>query len=379
MKALSLFANIGVSEAFLKNIGINIVLANEYVEKRAVLYSKIYPETEMICGDFTKKEIFDSIISKSNQLKIDIIMATPPCQGMSTAGQNKVDDERNKLIIQTIDLIRDISPKYVFIENVPHFLKTTIEYKKRKMLIPDLIKSRLEKDYIIEFNVVDTKDYSVPQSRKRTIVLLTRKDQRQTWSMPNKSNKHVTLKEAIGHIPIIDPFIKDIDEEELLNFFPNYYKRKKKALQISKWNNPPVHVKRQVIAMTHTPTSCSAFDNKLFKPTKVNGELVKGFKNTYKRQNWNLPAYTVTMDNRKISSQNNVHPGRYIGRNCDGHDLYTDARSLTLYEIMKIMSLPDDWPIPLGTSEAFIRSIIGEGIPPLFTKQVFEKLNNKIA
>ncbi len=378
MKALSLFANIGVSEAFLKDIGINIVLANEYIEKRASLYSKIYPETEMLCGDFTKQEVFDSIVSKSNQLKIDIIMATPPCQGMSNAGQKKVDDERNKLIIQTIDLIQHVSPKYVFIENVPHFLKTTIEYKKRKMLIPDLIKDRLEEDYFIEFNVINTKDYSVPQSRKRTIVLLTRKDQEQIWSIPKKSDKHITLKDAIGHIPIIDPFIKDVSEEELLNFFPNYYKRKKKALKISKWNNPPVHIKRQVVAMTHTPTSCSAFDNELFKPIKANGDLVKGFRNTYKRQDWNLPGYTVTMDNRKISSQNNVHPGRYIGKNYDGFDLYTDARSLTLYEIMKIMSLPDDWSIPSDTSEAFIRSIIGEGIPPLFTKQVFEKLNAKI-
>ncbi len=374
MRALSLFANIGVSEAYLKNVGINTVLANELDERRATLYSKIYPETKMICGDFTKKEIFNSLVSESNLLGIDIIMATPPCQGMSTAGQKKVNDERNKLIIHTVDLIEQVSPKYIFIENVPDFLKTVIEYKKKKMLIPNFITDRLEENYVIEFNIIDTKDYSVPQSRKRTIILLSRRDQESIWTIPNKNDKHITLKEAIGNIPSIDPFIKDVEEQELLEFFPQYYEKRERALKISKWNQPPVHIKRQVKAMMHTPTSCTAFDNKTFKPIKEDGNLVKGFRNTYKRQNWNLPAYTVTMDNRKISSQNNVHPGRFLGKDCNENEIYSDARSLTLYEIMKIMSLPDDWPIPPNTSEAFIRRIIGEGIPPLFTKQVFAKL-----
>jgi len=374
MKALSLFANIGVSEAYLKDVGIHTVLANELDERRATLYSEIYPETKMICGDFTKKEIFDSLISESSLLDIDIIMATPPCQGMSTAGQKKVNDERNKLIINTVDLIEKISPKYIFIENVPDFLKTVIEYNKKKMLIPDLITNRLEKNYIIKFNTIDTKDYSVPQSRKRTIILLSRRDQERIWTIPNKNDKHITLKDAIGNIPSIDPFIKDVDEEELLEFFPQYYEKRDRALKISKWNQPPVHIKRQVKAMMHTPTSCTAFDNKTFKPIKEDGTFVKGFRNTYKRQNWNLPAYTVTMDNRKISSQNNVHPGRFLGKDCNENEIYSDARSLTLYEIMKVMSLPDDWPIPSTTSEAFVRRIIGEGIPPLFTKQVFAKL-----
>ena len=78
------------------------------------------------------------------------------------------------------------------------------------------------------------------------------------------------------------------------------------------------------------------------------------------------------MDNRKISSQDNVHPGRQI-KNSKGL-IYSDPRTLTLYELMKVMSLPDDWPIPENTSEAFIRRVIGEGIPPLFIKQLFQEI-----
>ena len=117
----------------------------------------------------------------------------------------------------------------------------------------------------------------------------------------------------------------------------------------------------------------------LYFPVKEDGTPVRGYHNTYKRQNWDTAAYTVTMDNRKISSQNNVHPGRPIGLDADGIQLYSDARTLTLYEIMIIMSLPETWPVPERTSEAFLRRIIGEGIPPLFVKKAFlalKEINN---
>ena len=111
MKLLSLFANIGVAEAYLKEIGIDVVIANELVERRAILYSKIYPETHMICGDITNREIFDKIVRESVDRGVNIIMATPPCQGMSTVGQKVVDDERNRLVCQVIDAIKEIKPK----------------------------------------------------------------------------------------------------------------------------------------------------------------------------------------------------------------------------------------------------------------------------
>lgn len=44
---------------------------------------------------------------------------------------------------------------------------------------------------------------------------------------------------------------------------------------------------------------------------------------------------------------------------------------------MKIMSIPDSWPVPEDTSEDFLRRIIGEGIPPLFVKKVFENLKQE--
>lgn len=374
LKVLSLFANIGVAEAYLESIGINIAVANELIERRAVLYSKIYPQTKMICGDITDSTLFEKIVAESIAANVNVIMATPPCQGMSTAGQQEEDDERNKLICPVVEIIKRINPKYVFIENVPLFYQTEIKVGGVKVLIPDYIDKELGSKYHINRYVIDTKDYSVPQTRERAIMLLTRKDILRQWCLPEKDKKIVTMRDAIGHLPIVDPFVTDVTEEELLRMFPHFYERKERALKISPWNIPPHHIKRQVVAMQHTPSGCTAFDNEKYYPTKENGEAVKGYHNTYKRQNWDTAAYTVTMDNRKISSQNNVHPGRKEYIDEEGYQIYSDPRTLTLYELMIIMSLPNDWPVPIDTSEAFLRRIIGEGIPPLFVKKVFEKL-----
>lgn len=372
LKGVSLFANIGVAEAYFKEIGISVCIANELIKRRAKLYSEIYQETEVVEGDFTDVDVFNKIKSKAIKEEVDFIMATPPCQGMSTAGRQDKNDKRNDLIIPTIKFIKELNTKYALIENVPQFLKTTVIYKNNEIKILELINKELGSNYIINSSIIDTKDYKVPQSRKRAIITMTRNDIKKEWKLPKKHDSLVTLENTIGNIPIIDPFIKDVTEKELLEIFPNFYNRKEKALKISKWNIPPIHIKRQVIAMMHTPTGKSAFENEVHKPKKENGDLIKGYKNTYKRQNWDTPGYAITMDNRKISSQDNVHPGRQI-KNSKGL-IYSDPRTLTLYELMKVMSLPDDWPIPENTSEAFIRRVIGEGIPPLFIKQLFQEI-----
>ena len=373
MKVLSLFANIGVAEAYLDRIGIEVVIANELIERRAALYSKIYPHTYMICGDITNDNVKNKIISASVEKDIDIVMATPPCQGMSTAGQQASDDSRNKLICEVIDIVIKLKPRYVFVENVPLFYNTEIKINGKKVLIPTYLSDQLSDAYVINSYTIDTKDYSVPQTRERAIILMSRKGEKE-WVLPAKDNKIVTMRDAIGDLPMLDPYVKDVDDSEREKMFPHYAERKNIALAISPWHNPPEHIKRQVIAMQHTATGRTAFDNPVYFPVKENGTPVKGYHNTYKRQNWDTPAYTVTMDNRKISSQNNVHPGRieYVDKN--GESIYSDARTLTLFELMKVMSLPEDWPVPLNTSEAFLRRIIGEGIPPLFVKKVFEQL-----
>ena len=115
---LSLFSNVGIAETYFDEIGIDIVLANEIEEKRCMFFSFQYPQTEMIVGDIRNQEIQNKICQLSKAKGVDFIMATPPCQGMSSVGKMDPFDPRNHLITNTIDIILNIKPKYVFLENV---------------------------------------------------------------------------------------------------------------------------------------------------------------------------------------------------------------------------------------------------------------------
>lgn len=374
-KILSLFANIGIAEANLNELGFDVVVANELDPRRAAIYQSIYPSTNMICGDITDVKIYKSIIEASKKSKVDIILATPPCQGMSTAGKLDKNDIRNILFQHAVDSILELSPTFFMFENVPAFMTTTIKNGDDEALIPDLIRRRLECEYHLEFNVVNAQNYGVPQSRERMILLGTKRGVKRVWAMPKPSSKLVTMKDAIGDLPPLDPYVRDISEEELKKLFPHFEERKAQALAISPWHFPPTHIYSNVFAMQHTPTGCSAFQNSdKYKPRKKNGQLVKGFGNTYKRQKWDTPAYTIAMSNNQISTQNSVHPGRLIGKDKDGSDIYSDARVLTIYELMRLMSIPHDWPIPLTTNKQYLRHIIGEGVPSLLVKRIFENI-----
>lgn len=375
LNGLSLFSNIGVAEAYLNQSFIDIKIANEILEKRARLYNSIYPSVDMIVGDITKKEIYSNIIEKSKKCNVNFVIATPPCQGMSTVGPKKKNDERNYLIYYALKAIFDLNPEYALLENVPQILKTTIVVNGKKTLIPDYINLKLSKKYYIETRVINTEDYSVPQSRSRCIFLLSRKDMKYKWTFTHEVSKHITLSNAIGDLPSVDPYIEGANENMLLNVFPDFYIKREQALSVSKWHYPPTHKFRHIEVMMHTKEGHSALDNKEYYPKNKDGSKVKGFSNTYKRQSWNKPACTVTTYNGAICSQNNVHPGReYISKS--GKVLQSDPRVFTIYELLIIMSLPINWNLPDWANESLIRHAIGEGIPPLVIKKIIKNLED---
>ena len=58
MNGVSLFANVGIAETYIKKHNINIVVANELLENRAKFYKQMHPNCNMIQGDITNNEIF---------------------------------------------------------------------------------------------------------------------------------------------------------------------------------------------------------------------------------------------------------------------------------------------------------------------------------
>jgi len=142
--------------------------------------------------------------------------------------------------------------------------------------------------------------------------------------------------------------------------------------------------------MRNTPEGCSAFDNNtclscsfLNKKTDVkctscgsllpkpviikNGEfkLIKGFVSAYKRMYWDKPASTVTTRSAYACSDHKVHP--------------SENRVLSIYEIAKLQGIDIDdviWNDSTGKQfpDTLLRELIGESVPPLFTKIIAKKI-----
>lgn len=376
LRGLSLFANVGIAEAYMEELGVDIKIANEIDIERAKFYQEVYPNTTMICGDITDDDIRSKIVNKALAYSVDFIIATPPCQGMSEAGLRLQFDPRNQLISYAIDVIKRVNPKFVLLENVPQQLHTKIYYKDTTILIPEYIKKELGDQY--KFNketLIMAKDYGVPQLRERNIFLLVRKDIDIEWEFPEKQ-KEITLEEAIGHLPSLDPYLRE-GIDKTLKCFPQFEEKKKAGLKISKWHYPPTHSWKQVEWMMHTPTGKSAIYNEKYYPQKEGGVPVKAHHNHYRRLKWDMPCRTITQNNGVISSLACVHPGRpYLDNN--GQQLYTDPRVLTIYELLIIMSLPLDWPIPDWAKDGFIRKVFGEGIPSKLVKEIMNALLPRI-
>jgi DNA (cytosine-5)-methyltransferase 1 len=377
IKGLSLFANIGIAETYFEEIGIDICLANELIERRVELYRHLYPKTQMISGDITRDDVRDAIVSKAKEMSVNFIIATPPCQGMSVAGKRDPDDHRNQLISYTIDIIKRISPLFVLLENVPRQLKTKISMEGRKVYIPDYIMTELGDNYVFNDEpLVKAMNYGVPQRRERNIFLLVRKDLGISWQLPPSHQKVVTLEEAIGGLPSLAPVLRE-GKDLTYKKFPDFDAKREEGAKVSKWHKPPIHPWRHVEWMMHTPTGKSAIFNDKHFPRKEDNTKIVAHHNHYRRLNWDRPSRTITKFNAYISTLCSVHPGRALSSSRGG-TLYSDARALSIYELMIVMSLPSDWDIPEGTQDPFLRTVIGEGIPPKLTKELMLGLMDKL-
>lgn len=352
MKALSLFANAGFGEIYFNSIGVDVVVANELHQDRCDVYRSLHPQTEVICGDITeestKTKIYDACPVAIFEEGIDLIIATPPCQGMSVANaKRKTKDPRNSLIIHAMDVFNDLLPDYMLIENVPAMASAYLNVDGEVVGMMEYIKSRLPYDFDIEHKTLNAKHFNTPQSRKRFIGLISKNKR---WKHPEPNNKIITVRDAIGHLPSL--------ESGRTSLIPWHYAKK---------HNP-----NHIIWMKNTPTGQTAFNNQIHYPKK-DGRRIKGFMTTYKRIDWDNPSPTVTMCNGAISSQNNVHPGKKL---TDG--TYSDARVMSVEELSILCGIPKGFLDNLkgSISENFMRNLIGECFPPTMAKEIIKTIPN---
>ncbi len=213
---ISLFSGAGVGCYGLLEEGFECVATNEILEKRLNIQRinrKCKLDESYISGDIKKPETKEKILKqigfyskKFGNDRVDLVVATPPCQGMSVANHKKKNDEikRNYLVIESIDLIKQIKPRFFILENVPSFYKTGCIDKNDNLLeIGSMIEQNLSGDYMLYDEVINFKNFGANSSRTRTLVIGVCKEFKDFISalefFPDFKQEK-TLKEVIGSL-----------------------------------------------------------------------------------------------------------------------------------------------------------------------------------
>lgn len=353
-------------------------IATVEIDKKRLQFQKYNnvctDENGYIAEDFKterSKTLLKTQLNKINN-DLDVLIATPPCQGISTLNKKKTDKDlvRNSLVVESIKSVLEYNPKFFIFENVKGFLNaecTDIDNINKP--IKTAIETNLNKNYDIVYNIVNLKDYGVPSSRTRTIVVGTRKDIQSQYNIdidkifPEKT-KTISLMDSIGHLKNLNS--GEIDENDILHF--------SKVLNEKHFN-----------WIKDLKQGESAFNAKdpLLRPHKIgdNGEYIP-FNSTisgkYTRQKFEDVAKCVHTYTANPNSQFTLHP--------------VDTRVFSVRELMIMMSVPNDYKVSdknykelnnmslenktkwLNKNEGILRTIVGEAVPTL----IFNKLAKNI-
>lgn len=188
LKVLELFGGIGACTAVLKRLGIDFEVA-DYVEidKYAVASYNAINKTNFEPQDITKWD---------KDIEVDLIMSGSPCQDFSLAGLGKGGDKgsgtRSSLMYENIRIIEKLKPKYVIWENVKNLLS-----KKHIHNFNAYLEAMEELGYYSYYQVLNAKDYGIPQNRERVFTVSIRKDINKLFTFPPKQEFKLKLKDLL--------------------------------------------------------------------------------------------------------------------------------------------------------------------------------------
>ena len=402
----SLFSGAGFGDMGFESAGFNHLLLCEIDKKRTEFTSLNFPDSKVLTVDIAQEtelicKVLDQELKNKNQKQLFLLYATPPCQGMSKNGigtilkamseKKRPDlDKRNKLYLPVIDVVRNNLPKWIFFENVCRLFNfKDIDSEGHVKTIPEILEEEFYKlGYVGKFELVQMADYGLPQTRLRSVGIFRQKENtglnQKCSFIPPKIIKtptdRLTLRDAISSSEALDA---STDEKRVSIKNPLH--------RVPKWREELYHW------LEHTPEGASAFENNtcvfckktnnkadvycskcgelLPKPTKEHGaerKIIKGFVSAYKRMYWDKPASTITTRSAYACSDHKVHP--------------SENRVLSIYETAILQGINVDdvvWRKKDGKqfNDTLLRELIGECVPPLFTKIVGEyilEIENRI-
>lgn len=358
LNAIDIFSGAGGLSLGMSNAGVNVFLANELNYDFAKTHEINHRDCFIINDDISNVD-FNSVISDLGyKNKVDIVCGGPPCQGFSTIGSKKFADPRNSLFGQFLRVVDEASPKYVLFENVAGF-KRLYNGEVYKILIEELRK----RNFSTISNILNAKDFGLPQSRYRTIVIgwksnlrpvvfpeATHSDSFDLFS--NKKKPTLNLIDAISDLP---PLKVGEHSEFYLTNPKNEYQRilRGECISLTEHNCANYGEKMQEI-LSLIPDGGSIEDI----PERLRPKSY--FKNTYSRLLPNKPSPTITRNFGTPSSSRCVHPFQ--------------NRALSTREGARLQGFPDDYVFFGAKGSKNLQ--IGNAVPPIFGEVLARSIIN---
>ena len=357
-KILDLFCGAGgFSKGFEETNRATTKIALDFNKKAINTFNYNFPKANGICGDIKNTSIKNEIIKLSKKEKIDIIIGGPPCQGFSNKGKKLgLNDERNFLFLEYVDLVNKIRPKIFVIENVKTLVSTANNY-----FIKEIEKVFLEIGYEIQYKVLNAYDFGTPQKRERVFIIGKEKDVATNIDLnncfPNKNDykEKYTVMDAISDLAFLESGEGELWQDYPIVAHTNYQKEMRKNSKKLNWHMATKHKDIAIEKLKLIPPECG----KECLPKKMLGN--QKFNTTWGRLIWNEPSGTIDTRFDTPSNGRNSHP--YLNR------------AITPREAARLQGFPDDFcflgnksevckqignAVPIPLSKAIANSIIKE-------------------
>ena len=349
MNAIDLFAGCGgLSKGFM-DAGFDIIVGVDNDQAALNTFAKNHNGAVAMKADLSKQETFDEIKRIAGDRKIDIIIAGPPCQGFSLTGPRNFDDERNKLYLAVIEMVKQYQPKAFIIENVPG-MATFYEGQIKE----EILRRFTNMGYNIDCKILCAADYGVPQMRKRLIFMGIRKD----IGVPKfpdpilSPENYLTCRDAVSDLPSLANDM-GADESQYSSEPLTEYQKKMRG------NCTVLH---NHLGTNHTQmvkdTIALVPEGGNYKDLPPGWGESRKFHMAWTRLNGNAPARTVDTGHRNL-----FH--------------YEYNRIPTVRESARMQSFPDDF-VFTGTKTQQSRQV-GNAVPPLLGQALGQALLNIIS
>lgn len=361
LSAIDLFCGCGGISKGVESAGFEVLAGVDIESNYICTFSHNFPKAKSLQIDLekTSPETFMQILN-INQGELDLLVGGPPCQGFSKNVPRKnrfLEDPRNQLIKVFLDYCEVIKPRLIILENVAE-MKNGFD-----KAYTDEILSRLEaQNYTVTYMVLNAADYGVPQRRRRAFFIANRENIKFKPPFPTHSKNdsglfalpnYVTVWEAVGDLPSKEHTEnEDIPCNYALEPFSDYQK-------LMRNGNKTVsnHVARFLQEKQFERIS-SLKAGQGMKDLPEHLQTKGGYSGAYGRLTKEMVAPTITRWVFHAGS------GRW------GHPI--DDRLLTIREIARIQSFPDDFEfIGSYTQRA---GQLGNAVPPLLAQKIVESM-----